>query len=80
MMKMKRVIIVGPITFALGAVLQAAEFHVATIGSDANNGTAKAPLRTIQHAADLSQPGDVVTVHEGVYRDRIIPRAGASPS
>ena len=32
-----------------------------------------APFRTIQHAADLAQPGDVITVHEGVYRERISP-------
>ena len=33
-------------------------------------------MRTIQRAADLAQPGDVVTVHEGVYRERISPPRG----
>ncbi len=33
-------------------------------------------LRTIQHAADLAQPGDVITVHEGIYRERINPPRG----
>jgi alpha-N-arabinofuranosidase len=57
----------------------AAEFHVATTGNDANSGTKATPLRTIQRAAELAQPGDVVTVHEGVYRERINPpRGGAS--
>ena len=37
---------------------------------------AAAPFRTIQHAADLAQPGDVITVHEGVYRERISPPRG----
>ena len=61
------------------AHLQAAEFHVATIGSDANSGTTKAPFRTIQHAADLAQPGDAITVHAGIYRERVnAPRGGAS--
>ena len=33
--------------------------HVAVTGSDANDGTPAAPLRTIQRAADLAQPGDI---------------------
>ena len=45
-------------------------------GNDANPGTQAAPLRTIQRAADLAQPGDVITVHEGVYRERINPPRG----
>ena len=58
------------------AALHAADFHVAPSGNDANPGTRAAPLRTIQRAADLAQPGDVVTVHEGVYRERIKPPRG----
>lgn len=50
--------------------------HVATTGSDANSGSRSAPLRTIQHAADVAQPGDVITVHAGVYRERIDPPRG----
>jgi alpha-N-arabinofuranosidase len=57
-------------------VTRAAEFHVAPRGNDANPGTQAAPFRTIQHAADLAQPGDVVTVHAGVYRERISPPRG----
>ena len=57
-------------------VAQAAEFHVSPHGNDANPGTQAAPFRTIQHAADLAQPGDVITVHEGVYRERISPPRG----
>jgi alpha-N-arabinofuranosidase len=59
--------------------MQAATFHVAPSGNDANPGTQTAPLRTIQRAADLAQPGDTITVHEGIYRERISPpRGGAS--
>ncbi len=58
------------------ATAQAADFHVALSGKDANPGTPAAPLRTIQRAADLAQPGDVITVHEGVYRERISPPRG----
>ena len=62
-------------TLALRA-LPAAEFHVAITGSDANPGTQASPLRTIQRAADLAQPGDTVTVHAGVYRERVNPPRG----
>ncbi|OHB65797.1 MAG: hypothetical protein A2V70_04130 [Planctomycetes bacterium RBG_13_63_9] len=58
------------------AATHAADFHVAPNGNDANPGTQAAPFRTIQRAADLAQPGDVVTVHEGVYRESIVPPRG----
>jgi alpha-N-arabinofuranosidase len=61
---------------ALAAAAQATEFHVATSGQDANPGTSLAPLGTIQRAAELAQPGDVITVHAGVYRERINPPRG----
>src|SRR5678815_832278 len=60
------------------AVTCAAEFHVAIRGNDANRGTKSAPLRTIQRAAELAQPGDVITVHEGIYRERINPPRGGT--
>ena len=41
-------------------------------------GTKSAPLRSIQRAADLAQPGDVITVHQGVYRERITPPRGGT--
>ena len=52
------------------------EYHVALSGNDTHPGTKAQPLRTIQRAADLAQPGDVITVHEGVYRERISPPRG----
>jgi alpha-N-arabinofuranosidase len=61
---------------ALATTIHAADFHVAPTGNDANPGTQAAPLRTIQRAANLAQPGDVITVHEGVYRERISPPRG----
>ncbi len=57
---------------------RAVELHVSTAGKDANAGTIVAPLRTIQHAANLAQPGDVVTVHAGVYRERVSPPRGGT--
>ena len=58
--------------------LQADEYHVAKDGQDANAGTAKQPLRTIQAAADKAQPGDTITVHTGVYRERVNPPRGGT--
>lgn len=63
---------------ALARSLWAAEYFVALKGDDANPGTIKAPIRTIQRAADLAQPGDVITVAAGVYRERINPPRGGS--
>ncbi len=50
----------------------AAEFHVATSGNDANNGTASAPFRTLAAARDAARKlagQEPVTVHvaDGVY-------------
>ena len=57
---------------------QAAEFHVAKSGNDTNIGSPTKPLLTIQRAADLAQPGDTITVHEGVYRERVSPPRGGT--
>jgi alpha-L-arabinofuranosidase len=54
----------------------AAEFHVATTGNDGNAGSALAPFRTISAAAQRAQPGDIITVHAGVFRERVSPPRG----
>lgn len=61
---------------SLATPVTAAELHVATSGNDTNPGTTAAPLRTIQRAAERAQPGDVITVHAGTYRERITPPRG----
>ena len=53
-----------------------AVLHVATAGSDSSEGSPDRPLRTIDRAAELAQPGDTVVVHEGVYREWVRPRRG----
>jgi len=63
---------------ASAVTLHATEFHVATSGNDANRGTKSAPLHTIQRAAELAQPGDVISVHAGTYRERINPPRGGT--
>jgi alpha-N-arabinofuranosidase len=73
-MKIAAIMLAGIV--ALAVAVQAAEFHVAPSGKDSSAGSQAAPLRTIQRAADLAQPGDVITVHEGIYRERIAPPRG----
>ena len=68
----------GALLLTAPAMLHAAELHVSVNGSDANDGTRSAPVRTIQRAANLAQPGDTITVREGVYRERINPPRGGT--
>ena len=60
----------------LPGAIQAREYHVSVKGIDTNKGTAKAPFQTISRAAKVAQAGDVITVHEGIYRGRINPPRG----
>jgi hypothetical protein len=64
------------LAFALLTETSAREYHVSTQGADTGDGSPGAPLRSIAAAAALAQPGDVVTVHAGVYRERVNPPRG----
>lgn len=67
--------------FALVSFIQAREYHVSPAGSDVNDGSISSPLRTINAAAQKAQPEDVVTVHNGTYREWVNPlNGGASDS
>src|ERR1039458_10813613 len=76
--EMGKIFIAALAALSLSIAVQATTFHVATNGSDANRGTEAAPFRTIQHAANLAQPGDVISVHEGFYRERVSPPRGGT--
>ncbi len=54
------------------------EYHVAVNGNDTNDGSGSKPLKTISAAAQIAQPGDIITVHEGIYRERINPPRGGT--
>jgi hypothetical protein len=54
------------------------DYHVSPDGSDDNDGSANAPFETISAAAEVAQPGEVITVHEGTYRERIDPPRGGT--
>ncbi len=66
------------ITFALATAftLLGKEYHVSVQGSDAGNGSKSKPFKTISAAALNAQSGDVITVHQGVYRERVSPPRG----
>ncbi|MHC4889976.1 MAG: DUF1565 domain-containing protein, partial [Planctomycetota bacterium] len=72
---MKKNVIILLLTVVV-SVASAREYHVSISGNDLHDGTTAKPLRTISAAARLAQPGDVIMVHEGVYRERINPLRG----
>lgn len=60
-------------------VLLSRTWFVSPLGRDANPGTLAAPLATIQHAADLAQPGDTVLIRGGTYRETVTPPRSGLP-
>ena len=52
------------------------EYHVSVNGSNDNDGSLNKPFKTINFAAQVAQPGDVITVHAGTYREWINPARG----
>jgi hypothetical protein len=54
------------------------EIHVAQAGSDSSDGSREAPLLTIGKASELAQPGDIITVHGGTYRESVKPVRGGT--
>ncbi len=54
--------------------------HVSPTGNNSNPGTdPAAPLETIQHAADLAQPGDLILIQPGIYRESVtVPTSGTA--
>ncbi|KXX67047.1 T9SS type A sorting domain-containing protein [Flammeovirga sp. SJP92] len=55
------------------AISCATEIHVSKNGDDANSGTSSSPYLTIQKAANVASAGDVVIIHEGIYRETVVP-------
>ncbi|MBI9019045.1 MAG: carbohydrate-binding protein [Phycisphaerae bacterium] len=56
----------------------AKQYHVSLQGNDANDGSESKPFKTISAASDVAQPGDVITVYQGTYRERITPPRGGT--
>jgi len=58
--------------------ITAREIHVSVNGNDQNEGSSSKPLKTISGAARVAQPGDVITVHAGTYREQVNPPRGGT--
>lgn len=71
---MKKSGIVFVLSLIFGLNISATEYHVAKGGNDQNPGSLEKPFLSIQSAANIARAGDVITVHEGIYRERIDPR------
>jgi hypothetical protein len=56
----------------------AADYYVATNGSDAATGSLAAPWATIQYAVDQASTGDTVHVRGGVYNERVTSHSSGS--
>ena len=67
-------IIVSLLVFS--SFVSAREYHVAIKGNDADSGSVSRPFKTISAAANVAQPGDFITVHAGIYRERVNPPRG----
>src|SRR5690242_16289147 len=54
-------------------------WYVAPAGADANPGTLAQPFATVQHAATVAQPGDIVYLRAGTYHETVTPaRSGTA--
>ncbi len=70
-------IVIGALAL-LTSVATAAEYFVATGGSDANAGTAGSPFATINRAAAVAKAGDTVWIKPGTYQPAEIIRPAQS--
>ncbi len=64
----------------LGFPAHAATYHVSPNGSDAADGSARRPWRTIEHGAAGLRPGDTLVIGAGIYRELIRLEHGGTPT
>src|SRR5690348_5256951 len=79
--RMKNLLLFLVLTTAFASSAAAREWFVRQAdpnASDTADGSADHPLRTINAAAQLAQPGDIVTVGAGVYHEWVSPARGGS--
>ncbi|MCT4590294.1 MAG: right-handed parallel beta-helix repeat-containing protein [Carboxylicivirga sp.] len=52
-------------------------YYVSNVsGDDANEGSESEPFKTIQHAAEIMESGDICLIKQGVYRETVTPPTG----
>jgi alpha-N-arabinofuranosidase len=61
---------------AFATASSALEYHVSVSGDDSSLGSRTRPFKTISAAVTVAQPGDVITVHAGIYREHVNPPRG----
>jgi hypothetical protein len=62
---------------ACGATGSGVCYYVSPTGSDSNAGTSASPFLTIQHAANVVNPGDMVIVRDGTYNNSGVSGVGS---
>jgi len=60
------------------SIITGRQIHVTPTGRDSNYGDLHNPFLTINKAAQEAQPGDVVIVHAGTYRECVTPARGGT--
>ncbi len=73
---MKKFLLPVCLFFLIATISFARDYHVSVNGDDSNEGMINTPFKTISHAATQAMPGDVIIVHEGVYREYVNPPQG----
>src|SRR3569833_1186827 len=61
-----------------GILSKGREYHVSVSGNNKNDGSLSKPFNTISAAANAAMPGEVITVHAGVYREQVTPPRGGN--
>lgn len=75
--KMKNLFLMGIVLLSSWGI-SSQEYHVSVNGDDDNPGSESKPFKTITAAANIARPGSTITVHEGIYRERVDPPRGGT--
>lgn len=62
------------LTVSFAPIANAADYYVATNGSDTNPGTLSSPWKTITKAANTLVAGDSVNIRAGTYKEQVTPK------
>lgn len=76
---MKTIFIYMTLLFSSCSPSYGATYYVSNSGSDTNAGTLAAPFQHVQKGASLANPGDIVIVRGGTYRETVIPAHSGTP-
>jgi parallel beta-helix repeat protein len=62
--------------FVMSCSNESQGIHVSSEGDNSNDGTLVNPVKTVQRAVELANPGQTVFIHGGVYREQVTVPAG----